>query len=111
MSKGLVITVPSVQVRPVSGFTSGLPVLTSISNGKNVGFWRVQPLGPDPRVDALKVCVSNSDVELPMSARHSVCTFRRFGLLARLPQGASVEDEHGSSCGNGTTFCVGPVKS
>src|SRR4029079_12338288 len=108
--KGSVSTVPNVQVLPVSGSAFGLPVCTSISNGKNIGLWRVQPFGPGPSagLDALKVCVSNSDVELPMSSRHNCCTFARFALLATLPHGASVVAEQGSSCGKNTTACVGP---
>src|SRR5665213_335979 len=111
MPKGSVITVPRVKVRPVSGFTFGFPVCTSISKGKKVGTWRVQPLGPVPYVLALKVWVLNSEVVLPISASHKACTLPRFGLLARLPHGDSVEAEQGSSCGKPTTFCVGPVYS
>ena len=44
--KGSVMIAPSVQVRPTSGSTPGLPFVTSISSGKNGGFWRVKPFGP-----------------------------------------------------------------
>jgi len=58
-----------------------------------------------------KVWVLNSEVVLPINASHNACTFARFGLLATLPHGESVEDEQGSSCGNATTACVGPWNS
>src|SRR6185369_10563834 len=54
---------------------------------------------------------SNTDVPVPLSCEHSVCTFARLGLLATLPHGASVVFAQGSLFGKLATVTVGPVNS
>src|SRR5262245_22471111 len=54
---------------------------------------------------------SNTDVPVPLSCEHNVCTLARFGLLATLPHGASVVLAQGSLFGKPATNTVGPVKS
>src|SRR5436189_6475458 len=91
------MTTPIVNVSPTSGWTFGLPWRSSLSGGKNGVPGRAKPFGPAG-------FVSNADwlsfdaipSLLLMISRHRFCTATRFGLLATLPHGAVVVNEHGS---------------
>src|SRR5438067_351320 len=101
LSNGDLSTVPIVSVCAVSGDRFSLPRRFSSSRGKYPPLPPMNPFG----------LASNTDVPVPLSCEHSVCTFARLGLLATLPQGASVVFAQGSLFGNPATVTVGPVNN